>query len=165
MSEFDQTPQPEGRLNGAKPPLWPLGKEQLWHRAAASIFACGVCVRDVARQLGKSETTLQNLTRQPWFQEEVSRLMREQGRDMNALFAAEQINSLQTLVKLRDDRNTPAAARIQCARDILDRALGKPVQRVETSGIPVSDDPVAEAEALTLEINRLRRETSPPPIP
>jgi hypothetical protein len=82
-------------------------------------------------------------------------------RDLAALFQAEQFNSLTTLTELRDNPKVPASARIACARDILDRALGKPVQRVETLGLPVSSDPVAEVAQLSEEINRLRKEMQP----
>jgi hypothetical protein len=56
---------------------------------------------------------------------------------------------------------------VQYARDILDRALGKPVPRTESSAAEVrSDDPVAEVARLELEVKRLTEEacliTGPP---
>ena len=43
-------------------------------------------------------------------------------------------------------------------KDILDRSLGKAVQRIETVGEVTSSEPVAEVEALEAEVNRLRDE-------
>ena len=152
----------EETFHGSKPPRWELEREFPWHRAAALCFARGATSREVARSLGKSEPAVQNLIHQPWFQKEVTTLMEGYGhRDLAALFQAEQFNSLTTLTELRDNPKVPASARIACARDILDRALGKPVQRVETLGLPVSSDPVAEVAQLSEEINRLRKEMQP----
>jgi hypothetical protein len=42
------------------------------------------------------------------------------------------------------------------ARDILDRGMGKAVQRVEVSGEVRSSDPVAECELIEAELARER---------
>ena len=142
--------------------MWELDSEQPWHKMAAFAFALGATARDVARNLGKSEPAVQNLLRHKWFQENVTKIMSEYGaRDVMAMFQAEQFNSLVTLVEMRDNPKVPAAARITCARDILDRALGKPTQRVETVAIASSEDPVAEVERLESEVNRLRQDVAP----
>ena len=78
-------------------------------------------------------------------------------KDVMELIRGEQFNSLLTLVELRDNPRVPSTSRICVARDILDRGLGKPVQRVETAHVPVSDDPVAEVQRLEEEVNHLRR--------
>ena len=162
-ARFDQTiPNLDYTLHGAKPPKWDLNREFPWHRAAAFCFALGATSREVARRLGKSEPAVQNLLKQPWFQKEVTTIMAEYGhRDVATLFQAEQYNSLATLTELRDNPKVPAAARIACARDILDRALGKPTQRIETIGMPTSDDPVREVQQLSEEINRLKHDLQP----
>ena len=48
--------------------------------------------------------------------------------------------------------------RVLCARDILDRSLGKPVQHIQNESVAHSQDPVAEVERLEAEVNRLRDE-------
>jgi hypothetical protein len=147
----------DDKFRGVKDPMWDLDKEQPWHRMAAFAFALGATSKDVAHRLGRSEPAVQNLLRQKWFQKEVTAIMAEYGaRDVMDMFRAEQFNSLVTLVEMRDNPKVAAQARITCARDILDRALGKPVQRVETASVPVSDNPVAEVERLEAEVNRMR---------
>ena len=160
MNEPDQRLILDDRFMGTKEPMWELPKEQPWHRAAALAFALGATCRDVARQLERSEPAVQNLLRQKWFQKQVTTMMAEYGaRDVMELFKAEQFNSLTTLIELRDNPKVPSSSRIACARDILDRALGKPVQRIEATQVTTSEDPCAEVERLEQEVNRMHRET------
>jgi hypothetical protein len=105
--------------------------------------------------------TIYNLMRQQWFQERVTTFMLEAGRDVMQLFRGESYNSLMTLVELRDNEKVSSAVRRTSAVDILDRALGKPLQRVEQSNVPISSDPVAEAARLEEQNERLRK-SSPP---
>jgi len=141
-------------------PRWDVDVEQPWHRAAAFAFALGATCKDVAKQLGRAELTVQNLLRQTWFQNNVTALMAEYGsRDIMELLRAEQINSLCTLIEIRDNPKAASAARVVCARDILDRTLGKPTQRVEMVADTASENPVEEVERLEAEVNRLKTET------
>jgi hypothetical protein len=149
----------DDKFMGIKDPMWELTREFPWHRMAAFAFATGASCRDVAERLEKSEPAVQNLLRQKWFQKEVNALMARYGGDIMEMFRGEQINSLGTLVELRDNPRVPAAARISCARDILDRAMGKPVQRIEATNVVSSEDPVGEAERLEQEVNRMRGES------
>jgi hypothetical protein len=150
------------RLHGTKPPAYPLVTEKPWHYAAALMFARGeVSAKEVAKVFDVSLPTIYNLMRQQWFQERVTKFMLEAGRDVMQLFRGESYNSLMTLVELRDNEKVSSAVRRTSAVDILDRALGKPLQRVEQSNVPVSSDPVAEAARLEEQNERLRK-SSPP---
>lgn len=148
----------EHRLHGTRPPNYVLTEERPWHRVAAYLFATGaVSIRDVARACDVTEPTVRNLLRQVWFQERVTTLMAENGgKDIMALFKAEQFNSLITLIELRDNNKTPAPVRANICQDILNRTLGKPIQRIETEAKLTSDDPVAEAHRLKDELARSR---------
>lgn len=153
-----------GRFHGSKAAAFILEEEKPWHKAAALMFAAGaVTTTEVASAFGVCVGTVRNLLRQPWFQEQVTALMVEHGgRDIMSLFRAESFNSLVTLIELRDSDKTPTPVKRACAVDILDRALGKPIQRVETSEIPTSSDPVGEVKRLTEANERLRLSQSPP---
>lgn len=146
------------RLHGNKPPAYEIVEEKPWHYAAALMFARGeVTAKEVAQAFGVSPPTVRNLLRQPWFHERVTQLMVEHGgRDIIQLFKAEGYNSLVTLVEIRDDPKMPPAVRSSNARDILDRALGKPIQRIEQSNLPTSGDPVGEVKRLEEANVRLR---------
>lgn len=147
-----------GRLHGTKTPTYEIQKELPWHRQAALMFAAGaVTITEVAQAFGVKNQTVGNLLRQPWFQERVNLLMAEKGgRDVMAMFRAETYGSIVTLIELRDSDKVPSPVRRACAVDILDRALGKPLQRVESSNVPTSDDPVAEVKRLEEANERLR---------
>ena len=147
----------DDKFMGVKEPMWDLPKEQPWHRKAAWALAQGHSLKEVAHLLDRSEPAVQNLMRQRWFQAEVNTIMAEcGGRDVMALIRAEAFDSVNTLRDLRDSPKVPAAVRATCAKDILDRAMGKPLQRVETAQVAASEDPVAEVERLEQEVNRLK---------
>jgi hypothetical protein len=78
------------------------------------------------------------------------------GKDIMSMFRAEQFRTLAVLLDLRDNKETPAPVKFNVCRDILDRTLGKPVQRIETEDKTQSDDPVAEAKRLEEELSRTR---------
>jgi hypothetical protein len=146
-------------LHGTRPPLWDLDTEQPWHRIAAYLFATGCTnCKQVAEIIGDiDERTVRNLLRQKWFQERVTKLLAENGgKDIMALLRAEQYNSLIVMIDIRDDSKMPPVVRKDICKDILDRTLGKPVQRIETAESPTSDDPVAEARRLKEELARSR---------
>lgn len=132
--------------------------EQPWHRAAAYHWASGkMSMKDISIACDVCYASVQALCRNPWFQETVNEIMKQNGaKDVMDLFKAEQFNSLVTLVELRDNQKMPAAVRRASAVDILDRYLGKPVQRVETAEVLKSEDPVAEVKRLEEENKRLR---------
>ena len=148
-----------GRLHGSRPPLWDVEVEQPWHRIAAYLFSTGcTSCKQVAEIIGDiNEKTVRNLLRQPWFQERVTKLLADNGgKDIMALLRAEQFNSLVVMIDLRDDIKIPPAVRKDICKDIFDRTLGKPIQRIETAEAPTSDDPVAEARRLKEELARSR---------
>ena len=102
-----------------------------------------------------NERTVRNLLKQKWFQERVTKLLAENGgKDIMALLRAEQFNSLIVMIDIRDDAKMPPVVRKDICKDILDRTLGKPIQRVENVESPTSDDPVAEARRLNEELSR-----------
>lgn len=148
----------ENRFHGTPPPARILREEKAWHRSAAYLFATGcVSTHDVAVACDVQDATIRNLLRQDWFQERVTQLMAANGgKDIMSMFRAEQFRTLAVLLDLRDNKSTPAPVKFNVCRDILDRTLGKPVQRIETEDKTQSDDPVAEARRLEEELARSR---------
>lgn len=130
--------------------------EKPWHRTAAFMFATGkVTIKQVAEQCEVSQFSVRSLMKNAWFQETIIALMKDMGgTSVLELFKAEQLNSLLTLVELRDDAKQTGSVRRASAVDILDRAMGKPIQTVITDNTVRSADPVAEAEQLKESIQR-----------
>lgn len=148
---------------GVRDPLYQVPYEKPWHKVAAVMFAKGAStLREVADICDVDTRTVNNLLRTEWFQKRITDLMLEYGaKDIMTLFKAESVNSLVTLVELRDNEKAPSAVRRASAVDILDRALGKPVQRTENVEVPTSSDPVAEVKRLEEQNSRLRDSLSP----
>jgi hypothetical protein len=154
----------DDKFMGTKEPMWYLPKEQPWHRYAAWAFSRGYTCKAVAEECEKSEPAVQNLFRQTWFQAQVNALMQAKGNKDGAMerLRGEQLNSAETLIQLRDNPKVPSAVRKACATEILDRTMGKAVQRIETAQVATSEDPVAEVERLEQEVNRLKSDQFQP---
>jgi hypothetical protein len=147
-------------LSGAAlaPSGWEIEKEAPWHLSAAYMYATGARNGEIARAHGKSAQAVSNLFRQPFFQERVTEIMAANRRDVVDLFRAERINTLETLIEMRDDPETPAHVRAICCRELLDRSMGKPVQPIETNEVTHFDNPCAEAEHLEAEVRQLLKD-------
>lgn len=134
--------------------------EKPHHRQAAYLIAGGYSAKEVAQVLDVTPASVYEWLKVSWFQSMVTTLMAEQGgKDIVQLFKSEQFNSFAVLVELRDDPKVSPTVRFGVAKEILDRTLGKTLQRIESSSTPQSDNPVAEAKRLEDENNRLRNQT------
>ena len=156
MSEVDLA---QGTLfdGMAVPPSgWEIQREHPWHLSAAHMYATGASGNEIAKAHGKSIQAVSNLLRQGFFQSRVLEIMAANRRDIMDLFRAERVNTLATLIAIRDDPGTPASVKAMVCKDLLDRSLGKAVQRIEAVTEVASSDPCAEYERLEAENNRLR---------
>ena len=112
------------RFKGAAPIApsgWVIEKEAPWHLSAAYMYAMGSCNSEIAKAHGKSPQAVPIYSTSHFFQERVTAIMAENRRDVMDLFKAERINSLATLIEIRDNPETPASVRAMCCKDILDR--------------------------------------------
>lgn len=162
LSASRTSPESEfgGQFHGIAEPKVLIQEEQPYHRHAAYLMAMGADTREVANALDVTTTAVRQWLRQPWFQERVSLILKEHGgKDLTQLFANEAFASLSVMVELRDSGKTPAAVRNNICQDILNRHLGKPVQRMESVTLPHSDDPVAEEARLRTEVEHLRSQS------
>lgn len=105
--------------------------EKPWHRYCLHLMArARMTVKEVAETLQVSADQVGRLVRQPWFQEQYNALVSARADSLyDQLIEGEDVNSLLTLVELRDNPNVKSATRAMCATDILDRLKGKSVQR------------------------------------
>lgn len=126
------------------------------HRIAAFMVARGATREEVADVLGVSKSTVSNWWQTKWFQDLVAAQMQEQGKDIMDLLKSEQIKTFNVLVEMRDNPKVAATVRKSICVDILDRTMGKAVQRFEEVGAGgYSDDPVAEAAQLEQELSTI----------
>lgn len=115
------------------PPNRLIGREQPAHILMCYMLAGGKSRKEIAEATGFGYETVCQVVRQPWFRKRFLNLVREAGADeVQAFIKAETLNSLDTLVQVRDDKASPPAVRVASAKELLDRALGKSVQHVKS---------------------------------
>jgi hypothetical protein len=124
---FKSGPKPMSHWN------WEVTRECEWHRPCAVLAARGVGIGKIAQAVGKCRQSVANLFRQPWFTEMVNEELREARQDISQLFRNEITSNLAVLASIRDDENAPTNARVLSAKELNDRALGRPVQPIATA--------------------------------
>jgi len=124
------------RFRGVPPPTFAIVREKPEHRILLLLKLKGLSNREIAEQTGYSEPWVSQVTRQPWFQDMLVEKLADAGDKLvDEVIALEAKNSVFTLIQLRDDPNQLGSVRAACAKDLLDRYLGKPVQRTENLNI------------------------------
>ena len=136
----------------------PLGpdSEQPWHMHAARYSALGYTPAEIAEACGVHINSVYRARNALWFQERVTAFMAEQDKDIMDLFRNARAAVAMRLIDLALTAKSEAVA-VNAADRVLDRIMGKPLARVETTESPKSADPVAEVEALRQEIATLTK--------
>jgi len=119
-------------LHGDTPPVFTHGEEKPIHVLMCYMQAAGKSNKEIALATDHSYNSVCQITKQPWFRKRFLRLVAEAGMDqVEGFVKGETINSLETLVEVRDAAASSPTARIAAANSILDRALGKPAVYVK----------------------------------
>lgn len=130
-------------------------REKPWHRILVSLLARGMTQGACATLLGKSGAHVTLVTKRPWFQAQLTEALRAAGKSIITIAESESFNSLQTLIDLRDNEKVPASARITCAKEIIERAHGKAIQRIETANVTPMNA-IEEEKLLEEQLRALR---------
>lgn len=102
------------------------------HRGIVYLKAQGLSNKEVALKTGYTQAWVSQITRQPWFRLRLVQELREAGIDqIQQLLKSNALDSIFTLVDLRDDPQAPKSVRKSAADSLLDRYLGKPTQKFE----------------------------------
>ena len=113
-------------FHGVLPPNRKIAKERSQHRLAAYLFSTGMSQTEIARKLGVTIATVSQWWRQPWMTQFVKEEMANGSRDvLNEIIKGAAVDSVFTLITLRDEKATPAAVKRQCCSELLDRAHGQ----------------------------------------
>lgn len=129
--------------------------EKSEHRIIVYLKAQGLSNKEVAERTGYTQPWISQLTRQPWFRLRLVQELKDAGVDqINSVLKSTALDSIFTLIDIRDDATAPKAARSACANSLLDRFLGKPTQKVEheekrlpkTTEISALDNELAELD-------------------
>jgi hypothetical protein len=128
--QYDRNPE---ALHGDKVPNVVIGHEKPHHVLMCYMLAGGKTIQEIAKVTGFSEVGVRQITRQPWFRKRFLRITAEAGKNqIESFLAVETLNSLETLVQIRDKEEEKGSTRVAAANSILDRALGKPITKIES---------------------------------
>lgn len=120
-------------LHNSQQPNLVVEHEKPEHRIILLLKLKGFTNREIAESSGYTEPWISQITRQPWFKERLTRMLDEAGDEvLNDLIRVEGKNSFITLLHLRDNARSEQV-RLTAAVNLVDRLLGKPVQRTENT--------------------------------
>ena len=151
----DSPPPPTPGLFNPRDPNLQIQHEKPEHRLFLWMKAQGASNREIARESGYTESWISQLFRQPWAQAKLVEMLRESGKGVLeqtlAIIQSEAINSVQTLVEIRDDTDAPKAVRRACSVDLIEQFLGKPKQHVDVVQSDKAED-VSELDRKLLQV-------------
>jgi hypothetical protein len=150
------------RLHNARPPNFAIIHEKPWHRMLVYLKAQGLSDKELAARSGHTQSWISSLCRQPWFRLRLVQELKDAGQDnIRKVLQASALDSVFTLIDIRDDSQAPKAVRRACADSLLDRYLGRPTQHItdDTTRIPSSPELVAIEQELS-EINQQLGDTN-----
>lgn len=148
-SAFEHEPPP---LWGSREPQIELKSEQPWHRLLLYFKAQGISNKRCAQKLGTSPQYVGQIVRQAWFQKELIKLLQTEGLPgVQNLIRGAAAESVLKLIELRDGASKEEVQR-DCAKDLLDRYMGKAPQplSVETEPLSKVDEQRLDAEIAEL---------------
>lgn len=145
------------KLHNSKDPNLGIKHEQPVHRLMCWLKARGVSNTEIAKRVKMSDAWVSQVCRQPWFRLRLIQEMKEAGLDaVREMIKGAALDSVETLIQLRDTPTTPAAVRKAASDSLLDRYLGKAVQPIE---VDKPDQPrTPDVRALDAQIAELETE-------
>lgn len=140
-------------LAGDTAPNLAVLKERPEHRIMLYLKAQGLSNQEIAGKTGYGYQWVCQVVRQPWFRKAFVELVEDAGKDATEEFLrGEVLNSLTTLVEIRDNPEAKEASRVAAANAVLDRALGKPTQHIQTERIGNSENAKEGMEQVDREL-------------
>lgn len=110
--------------------------------------------RECAKHLETSEQYVGQISRQPWFRQQLVELLQQEGLPaVQELIRGAAVESVLKLIELRDDAKKEEVQR-DCARELLDRYLGKAPQVSAPEADPLAK---VDERKLDSEIEELQK--------
>lgn len=139
------------------PPNFAIIHEKPEHRLIVYLKARGLSNKEVSEKTGYSQAWISQICRQPWFRLRLVQELKEAGMDKVAkLLESAALDSIFTILEIRDDETAPKAVRRACADSLLDRFLGKPTVHVEHEASRMPSSP--ELAAVDNELQNIDRQ-------
>jgi hypothetical protein len=112
-------------------PVQDVVSEKPWHRVAIMLAAQGCTVTEIAEKMERTVAWVSLLLRQPWARERITSEIMEGGRDeIETLIKGAAPEAFRRIISLSENAEAEAV-KLAANREIIDRLLGKPVQKVE----------------------------------
>lgn len=130
----------------------PTVEQPAWMHSAVTLSANGHSLMQISSSLQKDVRAVSKVLQSDWAKVEVARLITDgfSGAEESKTIKNAAMDAVTTLQELMV--TAPPAVRLAAAREILDRALGKPMQKVQHSGTNAKLDVREEMEMLRKEL-------------
>lgn len=141
-SEMAQTELHEQSLKntffGQRPPNLQIKQEKPEHVLIMFLKAEGKSHKEIAEQLGMSQSWVSQVTRQPWFTIRLMEFLNERGKDsFDCALKSAVLPAIEKLAELSQssigDEDVPASVQFQASKEICNRFFGAPVVRTENT--------------------------------
>ena len=122
------------RLYNDKAPNLRILHEKPEHRVLIFLKAQGLSNTEIAKRTGYQVAWVGQVLRQPWVRQRLVEEMQSAGVDaVQTVIKSAALDSVWRLVDERDNEKARPSERISAANALLDRFLGKPVAKVEST--------------------------------
>jgi len=126
--------------------------EKPWHRIAIMLAGQGYTVTEISEKLERSIAHVSILLRQDWARKRLTDEMMKAGRDeLETILKGAGSEALRRVITLSQNAESEQV-QLAASREVLDRLLGKPVQKLETkqdvvfTNISQADEEIAKLE-------------------
>lgn len=144
------------RLHGDRLSSQTILRERPVHRSMIYLHAMGATYREIAEQTGYNYHQVRAVLSQPWARQRLVQILNETGKDQIKHFLTHEVSpSLEVLKTIRDEGKKDSD-RLVAANAILDRALGKPLAKVESSN--TNRTVPADLQRLERELAEVRKQ-------
>jgi len=148
----------ESFLHNQQLPSVLIKHSKVEHRIMLYMKAQGASNREVAEALDYSDAQVSQITRQPWFMHDLKDLLETLGEDLvRTVLKGAALDSVMTLINVRDNAKTPATVQVTAANSLLDRFFGKPKTSVDVNHTSGKQPTPADQAAIDREIEQLAR--------
>ncbi len=134
--------------NGASIPQVHLSQEKVIHRTMIYLKSLGLSNVEIAAKTNYTPVSVANVLAQPWAKQRLVKELVDAGKNViEEMLRGAGADSVATLIAVRDDAKAPPATRVTAADKLLDRLLGKAVQRTENVNLTKKVDSLEEIDA------------------
>lgn len=138
VGRFEGKTTKQGTTRGDAPPVF----EQPWHAHAVKCLALRMSREETARFCEITVSVLDRAFRAPFFQARLREELARTSTPLTELFNSAGVAAFNKIVAIMDDDKTPKATQLACAKEVIERCLGKAPQTIKHEESVAVGDPV-----------------------